>query len=187
MTLKALAEKVKLSVSYLSGIERDKYPPSLETISFLSEFFKISISELIGEEHKYKIKIIKKNERKTITNDDNKVMISFLSKPATIDSKLEFKLIQMCPKTVEGKWIHSHSGEEACMVLEGDACVNIDGHVFFLEQGDTIHFDSSLMHVYENKTESSLKLIVCTSPPNFTPAAYFARKKAVSGKDPAKP
>ncbi len=176
MTLKNLSEKINLSVSFLSGIERNMYSPSLETVSSLSDFFKITISEILGEENKHKVRVIKKDERKTFVSDDNKMKLEFLSKPGTMDSKLEIKVIELCPMLKDEKLNNSHQGEEVIHVMEGRIQVNIGGQVFEIEKGDTVHFDSSIMHGFENITKKPAKLLIGTSPPHFAPLAMETRK-----------
>ena len=162
MTLKDLSEKVNLSVSFLSGIERDIYSPSLETVSMLSEIFDISISNLLGEGDRHRIKLIRRSERKVY--EDERSKLEFLSKHQSLDTRLELKRIEVEPKTHQDKWIHSHSGEEIIQVLEGSACINVGGNVYCLSKDDSIHFDASILHGFENKEDAPLKMLICTSP-----------------------
>lgn len=45
-----LAEKAKISRSYLADVERDRYNPSVETLKAIANALNISISELIQEQ-----------------------------------------------------------------------------------------------------------------------------------------
>ncbi|MFZ7120701.1 MAG: helix-turn-helix domain-containing protein [Eubacteriaceae bacterium] len=53
LTLKMLAEKSGLSISYISDIERNRANPSLERLNDLSQALDIPISVLLGENLDY--------------------------------------------------------------------------------------------------------------------------------------
>src|SRR5229473_4742583 len=47
-TLLQVAEAVKLSVSYLSDLERGRAKPSLDTLERLAEFYEMSVADLVS-------------------------------------------------------------------------------------------------------------------------------------------
>src|SRR5258708_38051389 len=48
VTLLQVAEAVKLSVSYLSDLERGRAKPSLDTLERLAEFYEMSVADLVS-------------------------------------------------------------------------------------------------------------------------------------------
>lgn len=66
LTLKMLAEKSGLSISYISDIERNRTNPSLERLNDLSQALDIPISVLLGENLDYQA------SHKTLTIKDGK-------------------------------------------------------------------------------------------------------------------
>ncbi len=176
MTLKDLSKKMNLSISFLSGIERDVYSPSLETVLSISNIFRTTVAELLGESNKNKVKVIKKNNAHTFLTEDKKVKMVFLSKPVTIDTKLELKTIEVKPMYENKEFYHEHRGEEVVHVMDGVICMNVGGHVFELKRGDTVHFDSSILHGFGNRRNKSAKILIATSPPKLTPSNVQLKK-----------
>jgi XRE family transcriptional regulator, regulator of sulfur utilization len=52
LTLSEVSEKTKLSVSFLSDVERGRTNPSLDTLDTLAKFYEVNLSELIDNEEK---------------------------------------------------------------------------------------------------------------------------------------
>lgn len=65
----------------------------------------------------------------------------------------------------------SHPGEEFIYVLEGAIIANIDGEEYFVNEGDSIHFPSTIPHILSNplKTDSKILTVVCPAifKPNY--------------------
>ncbi len=57
----------------------------------------------------------------------------------------------------------SHPGEEFIYVLEGAIIANLDGEEYFVNEGDSIHFPSTIPHILSNplKTDSKILTVVC--------------------------
>ncbi|BFH23872.1 helix-turn-helix domain-containing protein [Paenibacillus melissococcoides] len=50
MTQFDLAEKTKLSRSYIADVERDRYNPSVDTLQLIASALDVKVYELLGEE-----------------------------------------------------------------------------------------------------------------------------------------
>jgi transcriptional regulator with XRE-family HTH domain len=58
--------------------------------------------------------------------------------------------------------LNSHSGQEFNYILEGKMLISIDGHELTLNQGDSLYFDSTLLHgmkALDGKTVKILAII----------------------------
>lgn len=55
--------------------------------------------------------------------------------------------------------LNSHNGQEFNFVLEGKLMLSIDGHELVLNEGDSIYFDSTLMHGMKALDEKPVKFL----------------------------
>ncbi|MBZ9536510.1 helix-turn-helix transcriptional regulator [Cytobacillus oceanisediminis] len=66
LTQVVLAEKANMSRSYLADLERNRYNPSLDTLTAIAEALNINVSNLLDEEEKensFEPKLTEKDER----------------------------------------------------------------------------------------------------------------------------
>jgi quercetin dioxygenase-like cupin family protein len=62
---------------------------------------------------------------------------------------------------------YSHEGEECGLVLEGKFKAVIGDQEIILEPGDSIYFDSSIPHRWQNIGDEDVKAIWAITPPSF--------------------
>ena len=62
---------------------------------------------------------------------------------------------------------YTHDGEECGMVLEGRFKGTIGDQEIILEPGDSIYYDSSIPHRWENAGEMEVRAIWAITPPSF--------------------
>jgi len=165
MTLKDLSGKMGISISALSGIERNKYSPSLDAVQKVSELFNVSMSQMLGEDKKECVRLIRNEGRKQVVSKDGKVKLEVLSGDDCGDAKISMQSVEIAPDGNE-KFAHKHFGEEIIYVLEGEVQVNVGGNVYALAKSDCIHFDASIIHGINNSSDKISKVLITTTPPN---------------------
>ena len=62
---------------------------------------------------------------------------------------------------------HTHEGEEACHVLEGQIEVLYGDETHSLSAADSIHWDSRIARVMRNPGDSPAKVIIARTPPGL--------------------
>jgi len=60
-----------------------------------------------------------------------------------------------------------HEGEECITVMEGELFVCVGSTHYFLTEGDSLTYDSSLLHWYRNPNDRRAILIGAMTPPSF--------------------
>jgi mannose-6-phosphate isomerase-like protein (cupin superfamily) len=83
-----------------------------------------------------------------------------------LQHKIEFILIQQ-PVGTRVSELYAHEGEECGLVLEGRFKGIFGEHEFILEPGDSIYYDSSIPHRWENGGDVEVKAIWAITPPSF--------------------
>ena len=172
MTLSECADAASLSVGFLSLVERGQKQPSLEALQRISAALGIEIGWLFPPspnddpvENQY---IVRKGFRRRIdysrlSGTDYLGEVDFLLSPS-IDGQLAMSLMQFSPGGHSGDNPLMHEGEEVGYVLTGQLTLEVDGHTFVLEEGDSFGFPGDKPHRYVNNGASELQIIHTNTP-----------------------
>ncbi|MBO9446927.1 cupin domain-containing protein [Ruegeria sp. R14_0] len=172
MTLNDCAEAASLSVGFLSLVERGQKQPSLEALQRISAALGIEIGWLFPPspnddpiENQY---IVRKGFRRRIdysrlSGTDYLGEVDYLLSPS-VDGQLAMSLMQFSPGGHSGDNPLSHEGEEVGYVLAGQLTLEVDGHTFVLEEGDSFGFPGHKPHRYCNKGTAELQIIHTNTP-----------------------
>ncbi len=117
------------------------------------------------DEEKEVSTLIRKDERRTLVTNDRSRIYEFLT--PTYNKKIEFILIRLNGCTHKAEEAISHDGEECGYVIKGNMVVIIAGKRHILHEGDSIYFDSSKAHVYENYDDDECISIWAMTPPSW--------------------
>jgi transcriptional regulator with XRE-family HTH domain len=168
-TVRELAERAGCTHSYISQIEKGMTVPSLSMVGKLAASLGINVVELFneppnGEDADY---YLARNERKTINYPDGKVSSQLLvSRIATKKMEPLVSAIQPGGSSDEAeKMVHPPRTEEFVLVLKGEIEFKVNGKEMRLREGDTLSFDGTLPHRWENKTKKKAEVLFVFSPP----------------------
>ncbi len=195
LTLVELAEKSGVSKSLLSRIERGRSVPTITTIEkiasalgiVLSDFFANSETEPStpfanidpsnsiahgkpsyalpgnGGSDTKQIAVLHEGKRKKLIMPWGAYYEMLCP---NLQGKMEFIYLHY-PVGIKAEESYSHEGEECGIVLEGRLKAIIGGQEFILEPGDSIYFESSIPHRWENVGDVEVKAIWAITPPSF--------------------
>ncbi len=172
MTLNECATAASLSVGFLSLVERGQKQPSLEALQRISAALGVEIGWLFPPspnddpiENKY---VVRKGFRRRIdysrlSGTEYLGETDFLLSPS-VDGQLAMSLMQFAPGGHSGDDPLSHEGEEVGYVLAGQLTLEVDGHTFVLEEGDSFGFSGEKPHRYINAGQVTLQIIHTNTP-----------------------
>lgn len=159
-----IAAATGLSRAYISQVETGKASPSLQTLEKMSAALDISVSSLFIEDGGH-CAVIRSTDRRHVHFGEPvtgyRKMMQYLSSP---DRLLELVIVEIPPNSTAIDKAHSHEGEEACHVLEGEVEVVYGDETHSLAAGDSIHWDSRIPHWLKNVSDMPAKLIVARTP-----------------------
>lgn len=167
LNLNTLAEKVGISSSALSQIEKAKSFPSIFTLKSIAENLHTSVGELIGENDSLTNNpVITKKEIKYIDKNKSGTIIYFLSHHDT-NKQMDTYLIRFAKNSgIEGFFANNH-GQIFCHVLSGEIRFELEGKAYLLKQGDNIYFNARSSYDAVNNFDGVSELLWIQSPPNF--------------------
>lgn len=164
LSIVKLAEMTDLSTGLISEIERDKVVPSINAMLKIVNALGVTMGYFFDENND-KPTIITKNDRRVIATNDKSRIYELLA--PTHNRKIEFILITLDGCTHQRKNAISHNGEECGFVIKGSMVIIIEGEKYVLHEGDSIYFDSTKSHVYENYDDNECISIWAMTPPTW--------------------
>ena len=197
MTLAELSERSGVSKSLLSMIERGRSVPTITTFQKIAIALRIPASSLFSDNVSISSSSTSNTDPKSSDEPQADRFAQLVShrnnsesRGFTIVHKRQRKKMIMpwgasyemlCPDLqhkIEFIYLHypvgtkveefySHSGEECGVVLEGRFKGVIGDQEVILEPGDSIYYDSSIPHRWENAGEVAVKAIWTITPPSF--------------------
>ncbi|WP_042353896.1 helix-turn-helix domain-containing protein [Bacillus rubiinfantis] len=147
LTLKDLAVQTGLSTSLLSQIERDLVDPTVTTFWKICETLQVPINYFFQDMEEESL-VVRRDSRRIMELSNGNVRYHQLT--PNKNGKIEFIMVEIQPGERSDVGLVSHSGEECGFVLQGQLIVNLEGREYFLNEGDSIHFSSSIPHRYFN-------------------------------------
>ncbi len=164
-TLEQLASTSGVSAGLLSQVERGQGNPSFNTLVQVAHALGIPVARLVAGEQMTSPVVRREDRRQLNLPNDELVVAELLTiRP---DSALEVIRIETEPGYSTEDTPFVHEGEEFGIVLEGTHAVNVGGAHYVLRAGDSISYDSTIPHWYENPGESTSVSLWVVTPPSF--------------------
>lgn len=166
ITLKEVAERVGVSESLISQIERNKVSPAIDTLLNITEALEIDLEYLFQDLKKNrKVNLVKAGSRNRMTLDG----VNYEQLVKTLDDDSEHG-IEAYVMTIEagmssGGKEYGHVGKELGLIIEGEGCFSIGSESYELAEGDSISFDSDVPHSLKNTGSGKLKAFWVITPP----------------------
>ncbi len=174
ITLNALSMKSGVSKSLLSMVERSISTPTVRTLDKIAAALGITIANLYSEIENDRIDkdltgrvtVVHRKEKKRLILGSERAQAHYELLTPDYRRKLQIIYIHFPVGKKRGKFIR-HEGEECGTILEGRLKALIDDQEFVLEEGDSIYFDSSLPHCWENIGDIEVRAFWVNTPPTF--------------------
>lgn len=147
MTLADLSEKAKLSISYLSQIERDNAIPSLSSLFDIAKSLNVSPRDLFEVEAETAY-ILRVGTGQNNLPADTPIVRLHLT-PDGGNNMLEVYRVILQPHA-SLEQLNTFPGEELCFVLSGKLTVKVGDEQYILAVGDSVHYDASQPFYYIN-------------------------------------
>lgn len=164
ITLKELSEKSDLSIGFLSQLERGLTTIAVDSLEKLAEILEVHLTCFFDYPHKRKDKVLRSYAQEILSIEEGGFIKYSLS--SNLENKQLFpRLIEILPQKKEEEIIsYTHEGEEFVYVLEGILTLYIDGEMYEVYPGDSVHMDSNLTHNWANYTNKKVKLLAVNTP-----------------------
>lgn len=165
--LNELAEKVGISSSALSQIEKSKSFPSLITLKNIAEHLHTTVGELIGEnEALANDPVVLRNEMQYVDQNKSGTIIYALSHH-DMNKQMDTYLVRFSKASSLDSFFSNSQGQIFCHVISGEIRFKLEEKVFLLKQGDSIYFNAKVNKDVVNNFDGLSELIWVQSPASF--------------------
>ncbi|WP_459842087.1 cupin domain-containing protein [Fusibacter bizertensis] len=166
LSIKELAEKASVSTGLISQIENGKVVPSVTALYKVAKALNVSVGYFFDDEPTVHTNpVVRKNERKRLIIDKATGIYELLT--PDMNRKIEFLSIILKGGESSNTELIAHEGEECGYVLKGHLLVKVGNNEYYLGEGDSISFDSSIPHRYINIGDRESYSIWAMTPPSF--------------------
>jgi len=160
ITLKELSEKTELSISFLSQVERGVSSFTITSLKKISEGLGVSLQEIVSYEDKNKF--IHKKDNPVYLRLQNSYSSHQIVSGKFEGRKMEGIIYSIKPNSKMNAF--AHEGEEFHYIIQGKALFTIGDEEYELEEGETIHFPSTLKHKIICLSKEDLKILSVLNP-----------------------
>lgn len=168
LTLQQVADRTRLSVSYLSQIERDLLHPSVSTLKRIAQALGIAAGKLMFPSAKSTgrsmVSVQRKGERKRILFPHSNIEYELLT--PDLRRRVSMLWVSAQPGAESGP-AFTHEGEDGVVVLSGELAIEVGGVWHDLKAGDSIYFHSELPHRWRNPGKVVAEAVWVSTPPSF--------------------
>lgn len=165
LSLRQLAERINVTSSLLSQIERGLANPSLNTLRMIAISLDVPLFSLFTESTNIDNLITRANNRKRIIFPHSNWEYMLLS--PDLNGAIEMILMNIPPQSQSSQNPLPHTGEEIAYVLSGTVTLFLGDAVETLEKGDSVKVPPGLHHKWENRSNSDATVIFAITPPTF--------------------
>jgi DNA-binding transcriptional MerR regulator/quercetin dioxygenase-like cupin family protein len=162
LTLAGVARQTGVSVSFLSSLERGYSSASIATLQKLARLYQTNVLSFFADEDNSR-RLVRVRERKVLKPNAG-VEMDLLAAGHKI---MEPHLFRIAPGAGSGG-SYSHEGEEFIFVLQGKLEVWLDEvERYVLDSGDSLYFESTQAHRWQNLSEKETSLLWVNTPATF--------------------
>ncbi len=168
LTLKDVSEKTGFSTALLSQIENNIVSPPISTLWKVAQALDVKLTYFFQQspvEHQDYF-IVRKGKGKSIFRHESRYAITYSSLGyGKEDRKMDPYIAQFTGEE-EPMEALGHDGEEFLYVLKGRIHLTYGDRVIILEEGDSIYYDSRVMHMARGSADTVLLAVVYTGKSN---------------------
>ncbi|MBZ9937915.1 XRE family transcriptional regulator [Mesorhizobium sp. BR1-1-16] len=161
LTLERVAAITRLSVGFLSQVERNITKPSLASLAQIAQALETTVSGLL-QESDLPISVSRREGRIAHQIKDEAGCYERLS--TSFPNQLLSAVKLFFPSALRSK-VFSYDGEMIVYVLNGTVRYVIDGVIYELQSGDSLHFSTSKPHRVTTPADATAEVLVLSTQP----------------------
>lgn len=155
-SLRELAERCGLSFNAISRIERGESSPMVSTLHLLATALNVSITAFFEDGQDRSTVLIRHDRR--LRSDANGITMESLG-IGLRNQQLEPFMVSVPSGAGNMNDPVAHPGQEFVLCLEGTICYQVNGVTYTLETGDSLLFEATQPHCFENSGPTTTQLL----------------------------
>lgn len=170
LTQNQLAEKLNVTASYISQLERNIITPSVGSLLMLMEELQVDPGHFLSLDNAIPQRFVQsKSQRQSILLAGIRGdLVDCQSLVNTNENRrMQPMLVTIEPNSEIPSHLFSHKGDEFILILSGEMELDIENETYVLREGDSIYLDSSLPDAWRNTGEKPVQAVWVLSPPSL--------------------
>ena len=170
-SLRDAAERSGLSLSFIGAVERNETSPSMRSLKNLTDALGVHLTDLFKNLEQapdtitIKSPLVTPEMRQRLDNVFPGVAMYVLSHETS--NSLQALMVVARPGGSTGEGDFTHEGEEFALLLSGTLWLRVGDREYNLRQGDSISFQSSVPHRWENRDVIPCMCLWVLTPPSW--------------------
>lgn len=164
LTLGQLSKMSGISKAMLSDIEKGDSNPTINTIWKIANGLNVPYTKLM-EGIENEATVVRKSEPVMQTGETEHYRI-YCYYPSTPVRNFELFYAELDPHSSNATIGHSEKAQEYIYIIQGSLTLRTEAGDYTLGVGDSLVFDSSIGHTYENLQDTLLTFMVINFYPN---------------------
>lgn len=158
LSLSNLSELSGVSKVMIGQIERGQSNPTINTIWKIANGLKVSYTSLIDEPTSNLV-LVKKEDTTNQSSEDGKYRI-YCSFTSHNQRNFELFTVELDSHSSYNSNAHGEKIQEYIVIFKGELTLKIEGQEYLLKPGDSIMFDASKPHTYQNSSDEMIKMTI---------------------------
>jgi len=168
LTQNQLAEKLSVTASYISQLERNIISPSVDSLLRLMKELRVEPGQLLLTEKTGAQRFVQsKSQHKSIhlpNVKDEMVKCQSLA-DKTENRRMQPMLLTIEPNSEMPGNVFGHKGDEFILILKGELELEMENETYILREGDSVYLDSIIPDTWRNNGKEQVQAIWILSPP----------------------
>ncbi|HYS70154.1 MAG TPA: cupin domain-containing protein [Gemmatimonadaceae bacterium] len=166
-SMRQLAKRASVSPSLISEVERGRVEPSISVLKRLATSLDTTLTYFFSEPRSDSDRVVRSDARRTLRQPSTGTGISFSLLAPDNTEMLEPIYGRYDVGASMGPDPVTHEGEEWGMVLKGRLKVWLGDEIYFLDEGDSIYFPSTIPHRLANVANEPTEYVWVNCPKSF--------------------
>jgi transcriptional regulator with XRE-family HTH domain len=169
LTQHQLAERLDVTASYISQLERNIITPSVDSLLRLMEELRVDPGHLLSPDETVPRRFVQpRNQRQPMPLPD--VRDDIVKCQSLVDTtenrRMQPMLVTIEPNSELSSHLFNHKGDEFILILTGEMELIIENETYILREGDSIYLDTSIPDAWRNTSGKPVQAIWVLSPPS---------------------
>ncbi len=165
LSLRAVADRVNLTASFLSKVERNEASPSLDSLQLISQALDVPLFYFLLETDTELNPVVRQKDRRKIQVPQVEGVYELLT--PDVDKKMEGVLTTLEPQTGYLPITKFSETEEFIYVIKGKIEVGLADDIYFVDAGDSIYFTGPMLQHLRAVGNETAQYIAVVTPPVF--------------------
>lgn len=164
MSVRALADRIGVSPSFVYQLEKGESAPSFSTLRKLADVFHSSISALVEDEMPEDWVVVRREQRKQLFTGESGYHAELMLFLGSRAKRMQPMVVRIDPGRTMTEFVYQHQRDDFIYVCTGAVEVTAGGRVLRLAAGDCAYFTFAEPSAIHNPGPGPVELVWVVSP-----------------------